>query len=364
MNAIVVENPDHHPAYWVGADVAKKTFDAALLRPGLHYSPTTLREVPVAHFARSDQGVTDFLGWLRTQLGQVAAPVSVRLVMEATGGYSERLADWLRQQCPALGPAIVNPRQTAAFLKSLSLDNQNDRVVARALAFYGTERQPAPAEPLSPARRELRALSRQRDALVKEKVREENRAEECAVTRFLTTLHKRRMAQLKRDIARLEDRMKKIIADTLELKRDAVLLCSMPGVGFVISAVVLAELGDVRRFRRARQVSAFVGLSPRKTQSGTSINTPAALSKHGNPRLRQVLYLAAMVAIRGHGPLRDFYDRLTARGMCGKAALCAVMRKMLTIMRALLIHNASYDPLWKTRGIDQTQPVENSPANA
>ena len=68
MNAIVVENPDHHAAYWVGADVAKKTFDAALLRPGLHYSPTTLREVPVAHFARSDQGVTDFLGWLRTQL--------------------------------------------------------------------------------------------------------------------------------------------------------------------------------------------------------------------------------------------------------------------------------------------------------
>jgi transposase len=141
------------------------------------------------------------------------------MVMEATGSYSVELTGWINEQCPALAPAIANPRQTSAYLDSMQLRNKTDRVEARALAFYGAERRPAPYETLSPERLELRALSRHRDALVNEKVREQNRGEEPFVSKLLASLHKSRLAQLKRDIAKLEARIKDLIEKTPELSR-------------------------------------------------------------------------------------------------------------------------------------------------
>jgi transposase len=359
MNAVVVEDIERQEPYWVGADVAKNTFDAALVCPGQHYPSTPLRAVPVATFARSRDGVNEFLSWLAGRLRAASTPVRVRMVMEATGSYSVELAGWLNEQCPALAPAIANPRQTAAYLDSMQLRNKTDRVEARALAFYGAERRPAPYESLSPEQQELRALSRHRDTLIDEKVREQNRSQEPFTSTLLTRLRKRHLAQLKRDIAKIEARMKEVIQTTPSLNQDMKLLCSITGVAFITSTVVLAELGDLRRFSRARQATAFAGLTPRKMQSGTSVNAPAVLCKRGNPRIRQALYMAAMVAVRFRGPLKDFYERLTAKGMNGKAALCAVMRKMLTMMRAILIHKTPYNPLWKKQGIKQPLPVEN-----
>lgn len=364
MNAVIAENTTHQEAYWIGADVAKKTFDAALVRPGQHYPFTPLREVPVATFARSVEGVKEFLAWVADQLRGTSSHVAVRMVMEATGSYSVQLTGWLNEQCPALAPAIVNPRQTCAYLDSMQLRNKTDRMEARALAFYGAERRPVPYETLSPERLELRALSRHRDALVAERVREHNRGEEPFASTLLARLHRRRLAQLKRDIAAIEVRCKELIDKSPDLRRDAKLLRSIPGVAFITSLVALAELGDLRRFRRARQVTAFAGLTPGAKQSGTSVHPRATLCKRGNPRMRQALYMAAMAAVRVGGPLRDFYDRLTAKGMNGKAALCAVMRKMLTIMRALLIHDTPYDPRWNNHGTKQPLPVENASQNA
>jgi len=360
MNAVLEQHVKDDAQYWVGADVAKRTFDAALVRPGQHYPSTPLREVPAATFDRTIDGVQQFVSWLAQQLRADASPLSVRVVMEATGKYSEELAQWLNERCPALAPAIANARQTAAYLDSMQLRNKTDRVEARGLAFYGAERRPAPYETLSPPRRELRALSRQRDALVGERVREQNRGEQPFDSKLLAQLHKRRIEQLKRDIARIEARMKEVVETTPELRRDAELLCSMRGVAFITSAVVLAEMGDLRRFNRARQATAFAGLTPRFKQSGTSVNAPAVLCKRGNSRVRQALYMAAMVAVRGQGPLKDLYDRLIAKGANGKAALCAVMRKMLTIMRAILIHETPYDPRWKKH----PSSVENHAKNA
>ncbi len=346
MHTVISNQPNDEDTYWVGADVAKATFDAALVRPGQHYPATPLRAVPVDTFARNAEGVGQFLDWLAAQLRDVGAPVSVRMVMEATGQYSVELAGWLNEQCPALAPAIANPRQTKAYLASMQLRNKTDRVEARALAFYGLERRPAPYEIPSPAHRELRALSRERDALVAEKVREKNRSETPSESKLLTRIQRRRMKQIEQDINRIEVRMKELIQSIPELRRDAELLCSIPGVAFVTSSVVLAEAGDLRRFLRARQATAFVGLTPRIKQSGTSVHAHAVLCKHGNSRIRQALYMASMVAIRKPGPLRDFYQRLVAKGMNGKAALCAVMRKMFTLMRAILIREIPYDPQW------------------
>jgi len=334
--------------YWMGIDVAKKTFDAALVAPGQHFPQTPLREIPVQTFARDPQGVKKCLAWMRGLLAPTSAPLTVRAVMEATGVYSIELSAWLRQECPMLAPAIANPERTAAFIKSMGARNKTDRLEARALAFYGLERQPAPDEPLTPEHQQLRELSRYRDALIAEKVAESNRAEQQPQTKLIRKLQARRDQQRERDIAKLEAEMKCVIEAAPQLKKDFDLLVSIPGVAFITATVILAEMGDLRRFGRARQATAFAGVTPRQTTSGTSVNGRPHLCKKGNPRIRQALYMAAMSAVRSDTQLRQTYERLIQHGKVPMVALGAIMRKLITLMRAILLTETPFQPWWKT----------------
>jgi transposase len=334
--------------HWIGLDVSKKTFDAALVQPGQHYPETPLRTVPAQTFPRNSQGVQQFLEWLDPQVPKEEA--SMRALMEATGVYSLELCVWLCEQRPQLAPAIINPEQTAAFLKSMALRNKTDRLDARALAFFGVERQPKPYESLSPEHQALRELSRYRDALVAEHVAETNREERGSTSALVRKLHARREQQRKRDIAKIEAEIKRLIEKTPTLQRDFELLTSIPGVGFITAVVILAEMGDLRRFARARQATAFAGVSPRIGDSGTSVHIQPRLCKKGNGRIRQALYLAAMTSVRGKSYLADTYQRLLQHGKKPMVALGAIMRKLLTVMRAVLISEQPFNPGGKPCG--------------
>jgi len=336
---------ENDACHWVGLDVAKGSFDAALLRPGQRFPQTPLREVPVDSFARTPQGVHAFIDWIRAQRVE---PDTVRVVMEATGKYSTELAAWLREQVAALAPAIANPRHTSAFIKSMGVRNKTDRLEARALAFFGMERRPNAYEPHSPERSELRELSRHRDGLVRERTMVKNRIHETSASTYVNTDRKRHLAQLIKRIQRVEAAMKKCVAQSPTLKQDVALLTSIYGVAFINATTILAELGELRRFEKARQLTAFAGMSPRHHESGTSVKGCSRLCKQGNSRSRQSLYLSAMVAIRGDNPLRCFYQNLLQEGKPKMVALAAVMRKLLVLMRSILISGHPYDPLWKT----------------
>jgi transposase len=332
---------------WAGLDVAKDTFDAAWAAPALGCSIAELRALPARTFARTPQGVHDFLQWSAALMPAPEPPA--RAVMEATGAYSTQLAAWLVEARPQLRPAIANPKRTADFIKSLGLRNKTDRLDARALALYGLDRRPAPYEPLSPERSELRGLLRYRDALVHERVAENNRAGETEQPAFVRALQKRRLGQLDRDIEKLEQQARKLIRQHPPLTRDLTLLETIYGVGFLTAALILAELGDLRRFAEARQLTAFAGLSPRIVQSGKT-RRGTHLCKQGNGRVRQALYLAAVTATRGNTQLAHDYQHMVARGMPPKVALGAFMRKLLTVMRAVLVHQTPYQPFPNHRG--------------
>ncbi len=332
--------------HWVGADVAKSTFDAALVRCNQHYPDTPLREIPACTFERSSKGVQAFLSWLDAQ---GLEDTDVRVVMEATGNYSTELAVWMLSQRQTLRPAIANPRHTSAFIKSMGLRNKTDRLEARALGFYGVERRPLAYEAPSPEQAELRALSRYRDSLVRQRTALKNQMKETCGSTFVQKNKAKRLRLLTRDIERVEEQMKALVAQHEDLNRDIELLMSIYGVAFINATTVLAELGDLRRFTLARQLSAFAGMSPRHRQSGTSIHGRSRLCKQGNSRVRQCLYLSALAAIRGNNQLRDTYQRLLAQGKPRMVALGAIMRKLLTLMRAILISGKRYQPLGITR---------------
>ena len=341
----------------IGVDVSKRTFDAALARRGQRFPSTPLRDLPWKTFARTEEGAKECLKWFAASTAK-EGEAQVRIVMEATGNYSIELAAWLTGHDPNIILAIENPARTKAFIDSLGQRNKTDGLDARGLAFYGAERRPVPYEPLTPEREELRSLTRHRDTRVKERTALKNRIQECCTSRTVRTMRTRQLRQLDRDIAKLETEMNRVIHKASSLREDFNLLLSIVGVGPITAAVVLAELGDLRRFERARQLSAFVGVSPRVYESGTSVRGRTRMCKRGNGRVRQALFLSAMATLRTKAPntLKDTHRRLCMEGKAGKSALGAVMRKQLILMRAVVVSGKPYDPLWKTQPRAEAKP--------
>jgi len=112
-------------------------------------------------------------------------------------------------------------------------------------------------------------------------------------------------------------------------------------------ASILAELDDLGRFKRVRELVAFIGLAPKETLSGTSIKGKPRLCKTGNARLRRALYMPALVSIRYNPLMIAFYQRLKERGKNGKVIVCAIMRKLVHIIFGVLKSGKKYDPNYK-----------------
>lgn len=338
---------DSQDTAWVGADVSKATFDVGLVGCDQHYPDTPLREIRTNSFERSPKGVEAFLDWLDRQ---DVEEQKVRVVMEATGSYSSELAVWVLCVRPSLSPAIVNPYDTAAFIKNMGVRNKTDRLEARAPGLYGVERRPQPYEPLSPEHARLRSLSRYRDQLVRERTMMKNRMQESGACAFMKKSQNKRLRLIGDDIERVEKEMKALVNHDEDLKRDVTLLGSIYGVAFINATTVLAELGDLRRFALARQLTAFAGMSPRHRDSGSSVHGRSRLCKQGNPRVRRSFYLSAMVAIRGNNQFRQTYRRLLGEGKAKMVALAAIMRILLVLMRAILINGQAYQTQGIARG--------------
>lgn len=325
---------------WIGIDVAKATVEAALLLPD--------GQAPTKRFARTPEGMDALAQWARALAPQDA---SLRACLEATGPYSVEAIAWLLSADAALAPACVNPLHAKRFAQSLGLRNKTDAVDARMLARMGAERSPAPHEQLPPAVAALRALVRERRALVEERTRLKNRSGEGTTLAALRRSWKAQEKALDAQIKALEEEIERLVDKDDQLRGDVALLCTIPGVGLLTAATVLAELGDLRRFATARQLAAFAGLSPRRYESGTSVRGRTRMCKKGSPAARVALYMAALSASRGQGAYTGFYERLVRAGKMPKAALGAVMRKLLALMRALLVRGEEY-----RRPVEKTAP--------
>lgn len=347
------------PFHWVGMDVSKPFFDAAVSSWEDQEVGAAVREFPAARFPRTKAGAEKFVTWLEEQLGEEIEVLETHVVMEATGKYSSALAVWLLETHRPLAAAIVNPEPVAKFIQSLALGNTTDRLSARALALYGVQRRPAPYEPLSKEEAELRELTRYRHFLVEQRTAMKNHDGEGAQSRTVLTMQDRRLNQIKKDVAAIETQMRKRVSKTEGLKKDIALLETIYGVGFITAVTVRVELGDLRRFERARQLSAFAGLSPRQFVSGTSVHKRTRMSKAGSQRVRKVLYMASCAAIVHPNPWQYEYRRLKDNGKKPMEALGALMRKNLVLMRAILISGEPYDPNYKTRGKYTRELAEN-----
>jgi transposase len=269
---------------------------------------------------------------------------AVGVVMEATGCYSQELGRWLQRDMPGSRVAIVNPFLVKAFGRSLALRNKTNRLDACMLARYGQERAPEAWVPMTPERAELKDLIRTRAKLV----------------RLQVTLHLRLGAALGRTgspAGKAQQKVLKVLQSQVEALDKAIeqqlhcvselghaveLLTTIPGVGKVTAATMLGEAGGLRAYRRGRQLTAFVGVSLRRCDSGSSVRGRTRMCRFGGAHARTVLYMVAVSASRTAAPLGGFYRRLVDRGKPKKSALGALMRKRVLVMRAVLIQDKPY----------------------
>lgn len=320
-------------AFVLGIDVGATTLALALVWPTGKLKSKSLRN--------DESGFEHLMNWLKRHAGSHP----VHACMEASGGYEEAAALFLHEQ--GLAVSVVNPRQIKAYGQAQLRRSKTDRADAALIARYCRQERPPlwtpPAEPL----RDLREMTRGLDALKAERDRignQHRRKHPHSGGRIVAQALEAVLQSIEDQIAALEARIEAHLEAHPELARERDLLVSIPGVGSVTAAHVLAELGGVSRFGSAREAAAYAGLVPSMHESGTSVKKRPRLSKVGNGRLRKALYFPALTALRCNEAVRRFGDRLTQKGKAKKAVVGAAMRKLLHICYGVLRSGRPFDP--------------------
>ncbi len=311
----------------LGIDVGKKKLYAALL-----IDPT---KKPKRKTVNNDEaGHQDLLDWLRRQRVE-----RVHACMEATSTYAHPVARLLYQQGHTV--TIANPKQVKAFANSLLVRTKNDRVDAYIIAQFCAERRPRAWTPPPPEVEELQALARRLDALEKMLSAEKNRLE-TAPSEVVEDI-KAHIAFLRQQQESVMEKIRQHIEKHEHLRRQRDLILSIPGIGEKTAAILLAEIGDIKRYKNARQLAAQAGITPKEYQSGT-IQKKTHLSKIGNARLRKALFMPALAAITYNPAIKQFRERLLAAGKQKMAVVGAIMHKLIRFVFGVLHSGKPFDP--------------------
>ena len=268
----------------------------------------------------------------------------MQFVMEATGVYHENLAYGLYEAGARL--VVENPAKIKSHAGSLGSRNKTDKKDSFVIAHYGATMQAKRWEPEPVEIRELKALIARKQAIELDMQREENRLEKASITKSSDVVYQSiesMIKVLKAQKKALETEIDRYINSNPDLKKDRQLLQSVPGIGPVLSAIVLALLRS-RSFTQATQCSAFLGLNPVVKESGTSLHKRPRLSKMGDARIRAKLYMGAIVAIRYNPDIVQQYERLLSNGKSKMCAIGAAMRKLVQICFGVLKHQTEYQP--------------------
>lgn len=315
---------------YLGIDVSKHTLDAALFHDGK-------RQYKVV-----DNSITGFRhlsAWLEAKGIQW-----VHVCMEATGQYSYSAAEYLFSCGYAV--SVINPARIKSYADSRLTRNKTDKTDALLIAEFCQKEKPPLWSPPKRIFKELKAMVHYLDDLKSMRQQECNRREFSSNSPFVEGI-------LFEHIALLEERIKIVLFAIHEhiqsdpyLKQNYELMVSIPGIGELTAARLLAEIHDFREFRNARQLTAYAGLNPRQYQSGSSVHRKSRLSKIGNSNLRHALYMPAIVAMQHNPIIRDFSQRLLSKGKSKITVVGASMRKMLVLVYGVIKSGLPFDPLF------------------
>ena len=299
-------------AIFVGIDVAKDRLDVHVLPTGEAFG------VP-----RDDDGLIKLVERL-TPL----APALI--VLEATGGFETVVTAAVAGA--GLPVVVVNPRQIRDFARAMGRLAKTDRLDAEAIAHFA-ERMRPPIRPLPDQDRiALGELVDRRRQIIAMITAETNRRRRVTAPKLARRIE-RHLAWLQAELTEIETDIDGQVRRMPAWQAAADLLTSVPGVGPVLCRVLLAELPELGTIER-RKIAALAGVAPMNRDSGQTRGR--RMIRGGRSGVRVALYMAALVASRHNPAIRGLYQRLLTRGAAKKAALVACMRKLLTMLNAIL----------------------------
>lgn len=319
----------------VGIDVSKAKLDCLWLRDA-----DTLK-VKTKVVANDGKGHRMLQQWLTKTLQR--EPQEILVVMEATGVYHEQVAQALFDE--GFRVVVANPAHIKSYAQSLGNTHKTDKQDSLIIARFGAERRPVLWQPEAPEIRELKALIGRLEALEVDYQREENRLEKAEQRASSETV----MASIQnmlRELEKAKQRIEKEIDDHIDrhprLKGNRALLESIPGVGKVVSRLMLSVIHS-RDFTSARQVAAYLGVIPKLVESG-AFKGRSALSKKGPASVRARVYMAAIVASQWNPDIVAMKQRLLANGKSKMQAIGAAMRKLVHICYGVINTQTEYSP--------------------
>ena len=301
------------PTLYVGIDVSKATLDVAILPTGRHFV-----------VSNDEAGIDELLG------GFDDPNKPILVVLEASGGYERAVAAAIAAS--GIAVAVVNPRQTRDFARATGKLAKTDRLDAKALAGFAEAVRPKPRALPEEEAQEFRAILARRRQLIQMMSAEKNRLGSAA-SKAVARRIRAHVRWLEKELSRTDRDLEEAIEGSPVFKENEALLRSVPGVGPVLCRTLLSELPELGSLA-PRELSALVGVAPLNRDSGTLRGKRAVWG--GRSRVREALYMGALVASRHNPHIKEFYERLVAAGKPKKVALVACMRKLLVILNALL----------------------------
>jgi len=319
--------------YILGIDLAKLSFFYRL-------DDASGNRIASGTWQNNPQAAKQFIKHLKTLLG--GSLEELHAGMESTGRCDAHLFPTL--QGAGARVSLINPAQIKFFAISLNRRGKNDPMDAATIAHFVRERHPRATVPLTITQRRLKEIVAEIEHLVTERVRVKARLSEvgpaCREV-ALSLNHQKKF--IDQQIAKLEADILSLVQADQELAAEFQLLNSIPGVANRTASRILAQLSG-KDFQSARQMAAYAGLTPRENTSGTSLKGKTRLSKQGNGKLRHALYLPAMVFWRHCNEVKPWADAIALRTHSKKAALGAVMRKLLHVIFGVLKHHKPFNP--------------------
>jgi len=294
----------------VGIDVAKRTLEVAL--PGKKS----------LEIKNNTKEITNLLKKL-PEAGQAL------IVLEATGGYENLLVGELL--VAGYHVARVNPRQVRRFAQALGILAKTDRIDAAVITRFGEQIRPRTLSPLSQPHVELQQLVLRRRQLVDLRTMESNRLEQVTAKPAIKSIRKV-LKVIESQIAELDEEIAQRIDSDEQWKNQAALLSSVPGVGTVTAATLITDLPELGELNR-QEIAALAGLAPFNRDSGKQRGKRSIFG--GRARVRAVIYMAAVTAMRWNPALREFNQRLESQGKLFKVRVTACMRKLLVILNTI-----------------------------
>lgn len=296
----------------VGIDVSKATLDVAF---GI--------DSPVRQFPNEPKGH-------RSLARVLAKRQSSRIVLEATGGYEHRVLRHLTDQhLPAIR---VNPRQVRDFARATGILAKTDAIDARVLVRFGAAVEPQIRPLPSPAQEKVAHLQARRGQLINLRTSEKNRLQQATDSIIERTI-KAVIKTIEKQIELIEAESAEVIREHRELERTYQILTSVPGVGPVTASILIGDMPELGSLSR-QAVAALAGLAPFNRDSGTQRGQRRI--RGGRAQVRTVLYMATLTALRENPVIAEDFERFVTAGKEGKVAMTACMRKLLTILNALV----------------------------